>query len=150
MERAMKGCAMMRRRWAVALIGQALFACVAAGAAPGADDITDPRAFEMRPNPMGEWNLGQIGVTGIRAHIEKGLKVTIEGTEPGTPAKDGLLIFEVSNPGDGANRKVSMSLNHQKCAKRKSGRGTSTSNNPCSIPHSVGGETGDATQRRTS
>lgn len=71
------------------------------GLALGADDYyTEPQRFEMRPNPGGERDLGQIGVTGIKAWIYKGVKITVEGTEPGTPAdgkfEKGQIILGVN------------------------------------------------------
>ncbi|MHC4506541.1 MAG: hypothetical protein ACYTFI_24865, partial [Planctomycetota bacterium] len=47
---------------------------------------TEPQIYGMRPNPRGELDLGPIGATGIEARIYKGLKVTVEDTQPGTPA----------------------------------------------------------------
>ncbi len=53
-----------------------------------ADDYyTEPQVFGMRPSPNSEKELGPIGVTGIEARIERGVKVTVESTQPGTPAQ---------------------------------------------------------------
>ncbi len=47
---------------------------------------TEPQLYGMRPNPGAELALGPIGATGIEARIYKGLKVTVEGVLPNTPA----------------------------------------------------------------
>ncbi len=58
--------------------------CTAAPAA--ADYYTEPQVYATRPNPAGERELGPIGATGIEARIYKGVKVTVEDTQPNTPA----------------------------------------------------------------
>lgn len=55
---------------------------------------TEPPVYNNRPQPGREYELGDIGVTGIKAHIKKGVTVAVEGAEPNTPA-DGKF-----NPGD--------------------------------------------------
>jgi len=48
---------------------------------------TDPQINPSRPNSAREYDMEQIGVTGIKAHIYKGVKFTVEGTEPNTPSQ---------------------------------------------------------------
>ncbi len=55
-------------------------------AGPAAEDFSGPGMFNRAPDAGTEMDLGQIGATGIQARIYRGLKVTVEGTEPGTPA----------------------------------------------------------------
>jgi len=59
--------------------------CAAAPAA--AAYYTEPQIYGMRPNPNGESELGPVGVTGIEARIYKGVTVTVEATQPDTPAQ---------------------------------------------------------------
>ena len=47
---------------------------------------TEPQVYGMRPNPNAEVELGPIGATGIEARIYPGVTVTIEATQPNTPA----------------------------------------------------------------
>ena len=73
---------------ATAAIVHATLVCAAGAAAQNPPDgYTEPQIYGMRPNPRGELDLGQIGVTGIKARIYKGLAVTVEGTRPNTPAQ---------------------------------------------------------------
>jgi hypothetical protein len=51
-----------------------------------AEYYTEPQIYGMRPNPNGELELGPIGATGIEARIYKGVTVTVEATQPDTPA----------------------------------------------------------------
>lgn len=51
-----------------------------------ADYYTEPQLYGLRPNPQADQEMGTIGVTGIEARIAKGVKVTVEGVQPGTPA----------------------------------------------------------------
>ena len=44
------------------------------------------RVFKINPDPAKTFARFHIGVTGIYATVEKGLVVTVDGTEPGTPA----------------------------------------------------------------
>ena len=50
------------------------------------DYYTEPQVYGFRPNPNGEYDLGPIGVSGIMARIYKGVAVTVEETQPNTPA----------------------------------------------------------------
>ena len=50
------------------------------------DYYTEPQVYGTRPNPTGEYDLGPIGVTGIEARIYPGVRVTVEKTQPNTPA----------------------------------------------------------------
>lgn len=64
-------------------------------AAPAAEESgTDEKVYAMRPKPNAPRDFGHIGPTGILAHIETGVKVTVEGTREGSPA-DGRF-----NPGE--------------------------------------------------
>jgi|GEM_PF-5057537 len=51
-----------------------------------ADHYTEPQIYGTRPNPNGEHDLGPIGLTGIEARIYPGVLVTVEKTQPNTPA----------------------------------------------------------------
>jgi len=57
-------------------------------AAPGkaAEYYTEPQIYGSRPPVDRETRLGNIGPTGIEARIGRGVIVTVEGTQPGTPA----------------------------------------------------------------
>jgi hypothetical protein len=57
------------------------------GAQVPADYYTEPQVYGSRPNPNQEQDLGPIGVTGIVARIYQGVTVTVEGTQPDTPAE---------------------------------------------------------------
>ena len=54
--------------------------------AMAAEYYTEPQLYGLRPNPGVENELGPIGVTGIEARIAKGVQVTVESVQPGTPA----------------------------------------------------------------
>ncbi len=63
-----------------------IMAIVPAAAQGASEYYTEPQIYGMRPNPRGERELGPIGATGIAARIYKGLRVTVEDTQPNTPA----------------------------------------------------------------
>lgn len=65
--------------------GILMFAQSAAAQSP-AEYYTEPQVYGMRPNPGGEVELGPIGATGIEARIYKGVTVTVEASQPNTPA----------------------------------------------------------------
>jgi hypothetical protein len=48
---------------------------------------TEEHVYLSRPNPDREMSLGNIGVTGLKVRIYKGVVVKVEGTVPGTPAE---------------------------------------------------------------
>jgi hypothetical protein len=51
------------------------------------DYYTEPQIYANRPNPNNEKAFdGSIGVTGIEVRIYKGIVITVEGTQPGSPA----------------------------------------------------------------
>lgn len=50
------------------------------------DYYTEPQVFGNRPNPRREYESGPVGVTGLEVCIKKGVLVTVETTQPGTPA----------------------------------------------------------------
>ncbi len=54
--------------------------------AMAAEYYKEPQLYGLRPNPGTENELGPIGVTGIEARIGKGVQVTVETVQPGTPA----------------------------------------------------------------
>ena len=54
-------------------------------ASPG--QSTDEKVFDLRPKDNGPRALGHIGPTGIMAHIEVGVKVTVQGTRKGGPSE---------------------------------------------------------------
>lgn len=51
-----------------------------------ADYYTQPQVYGTRLNPKSQLGLSSIGVTGIVAHIYRGVTVTVEDTQPNTPA----------------------------------------------------------------
>jgi len=53
------------------------------------------KVFALRPKPNEPKDLGHIGPTGIRARVEKGVKVTIQGTQEGSPADGKFKPAEV-------------------------------------------------------
>ncbi len=59
---------------------------IAAAAQNPSEYYTEPQIYGMRPNPVGEYELGPIGVTGIEARIYPGVTVTVEKAQPNTPA----------------------------------------------------------------
>ena len=65
---------------------------------------TEEHVYLSRPNPDREMSLGNIGVTGLKVRIYKGVVVKVEGTVPGTPAegkfKAGQIITGI-NGGSG-------------------------------------------------
>lgn len=67
------------------LQSMALFPALAAAQNPS-PYYTEPQIYGMRPNPNQELPFGPIGVTGIEARIYKGVIVTVEDTQPNTPA----------------------------------------------------------------
>jgi len=50
------------------------------------DYYTESQIHKSRPYPTREYDLGPIGVTGIEARIYPGVLVTVEQTQPNTPA----------------------------------------------------------------
>ncbi|MCH7228870.1 DUF6288 domain-containing protein [Haloferula sp. A504] len=73
----------------LALIGTIL-------AAPAADqDAADENVYALRPKANAPRNFGHIGPTGIMAHIDTGVKVTVEGTREGSPADGKFHAGEV-------------------------------------------------------
>lgn len=72
-------------RMAIVLHGTLLFAAGAVAQNP-AEYYTEPQVYGTRPNPVGEAELGPIGAAGIEARIYKGVTVTVEETQPDTPA----------------------------------------------------------------
>ncbi len=68
----------------------------------------DEKIFAMRPKENASRSLGHIGPTGILAHIETGVTVTIEGAREGSPAdgkfeKGEVIIGVNGQPLKGAN-----------------------------------------------
>lgn len=83
------GSVFLRSRWGVLSAGALLLVGMtypAPGRAAEQEFYTEPQVYGMRPNPRGEQDLGPIGVTGIKARIYKGLRVTVEEIVPNTPA----------------------------------------------------------------
>lgn len=65
----------------------AISAIFLATAANAEDDYyTGEKVYALRPKPDAAKDLGHIGATGILAHVEKGVVVTIQGTRDGSPA----------------------------------------------------------------
>jgi hypothetical protein len=74
--------------WVSVLVLQsmAFFPAVAAAQSPS-EYYTEPQLYGDRPNPNQEYRIPQvIGVSGIMARIDKGVTVTVEETQPNTPA----------------------------------------------------------------
>ena len=64
-----------------------LITAIASAAAQAPSEYyTEPQIYGMRPNPAQEYEMGPIGVTGIEARIYPGVLVTVEKTQPNTPA----------------------------------------------------------------
>lgn len=67
-----------------------------------ADDsyYTGEQVYSLQPKPEAHKEMGHIGPTGILAFVDVGVKVTIEGTRPGSPAEgkvqSGELILGVN------------------------------------------------------
>jgi len=61
---------------------------------------TEEHVYLSRPNPDGEQNFGNIGVTGLKARLSRGVIVTVEGVLPGSPAdgkfKAGQIITGIN------------------------------------------------------
>jgi hypothetical protein len=72
--------------WLVSLLLPIMAAFPAAARTPD-DYYTEPQVYGMRPHPTREFELGPIGPTGIEARIFPGVLVTVERTQPGTPAE---------------------------------------------------------------
>ena len=80
----------MSTKFASVVVGVAGFMCsMAVAAAVGGKDAyyTEEHVYWSRPNPGGEMSLGNIGVTGLKVHIYKGVVVKVVETVPGTPAE---------------------------------------------------------------
>jgi hypothetical protein len=82
-------------RWLV--IAASLPFVSSAGPAPaGTNTYTEEHVYLSRPNPGEETPLGDIGVTGLKARIYRGVEVKVEGVRPNTPAagkfKPGQLL----------------------------------------------------------
>ena len=74
--------------WVLVLVLQsmAFFPAVAAAQSPS-EYYTEPQLYGDRPDPNQEYRIPQvIGVSGIMARIDKGVTVTVEETQPNTPA----------------------------------------------------------------
>jgi len=72
-----------------------------AGAAGGKNAYyTEEHVYCSRPNPEGEMRLGDIGVTGLKVRIYRGVVVKVEGTVPGSLAegqfKTGQIIAGIN------------------------------------------------------
>lgn len=67
-----------------------------AGAVGGKDAYyTEEHVYCSRPNPGGEMRLGDIGVTGLKVRIYRGVVVKVEGTVPGTPAEGQFKVGQI-------------------------------------------------------
>jgi hypothetical protein len=66
---------------------------------------TGEQVYSLRPKPQSHKEMGHIGPTGILAFVEVGVKVTIEGARPGSPAEGkvqaGELILGVNGQPQG-------------------------------------------------
>ncbi len=62
-----------------------------------ADDAyyTGEQIYDLRPKPESHKDMDHIGPTGILAFVDVGVKVTIEGTRPGSPAEGKVQAGEV-------------------------------------------------------
>ena len=73
--------------WVMVLLLQSMTLVPTAAAAQNPSEYyTEPQIYGMRPNPIQEYDFGPIGVTGIEARIYPGVTVTVEATQPNTPA----------------------------------------------------------------
>ncbi|HUV64972.1 MAG TPA: DUF6288 domain-containing protein [Sedimentisphaerales bacterium] len=93
----------MSAKFASVVVGVAGLMCsmAVAGAVGGKDAYyTEEHVYWSRPNPDGEMSLGNIGVTGLKVRIYKGVVVKVEETVPGTPAegqfKAGQIIVGIN------------------------------------------------------
>ncbi len=93
----------MSAKFASVVVGVAGFMCsMAVGWAAGGKDAyyTEEHVYWSRPNPAGEMSLGDIGVTGLKVRIDKGVVVKVVETVPGTPAegqfKAGQIIVGIN------------------------------------------------------
>jgi hypothetical protein len=74
----------------------ALFVAWPVGQARADDSYyTGEQVYSLQPKPENHKEMGHIGPTGILAFVEVGVKVTIEGTRPGSPAEGKVQAGEV-------------------------------------------------------
>jgi len=93
----------MSAKFASVVVGVAAVMCsMAVAAAVGGNDAyyTEEHVYWSRPHPDGEMSLGNIGVTGLKVRIDKGVVVKVVETVPGTPAegqfKAGQIIVGIN------------------------------------------------------
>lgn len=90
-----------RKSWIMVLLMSAFllqlvaFSPALAAAKQPADYYTEPQVYGMRPNPTAEFQMGPIGVTGIEARIYPGVIVTVEKTQPNTPAYGKFSVGDI-------------------------------------------------------
>ncbi len=85
---------MTTRRFPRFLNALALFGVVTVAQA-AEDHYTAEKIYNLRPKEEAPRDLGHIGPTGILAHIEPGVKVTVQGTRDGSPAAGKFAAGEV-------------------------------------------------------
>ena len=87
----MKNC----KRLLPALLALTVASCFASAAQTAEDYYSGEQVYQLRPSPKSPKDLGHIGPTGILAHVEEGVQVTIEGIREGSPAAGKFNAGEV-------------------------------------------------------
>jgi hypothetical protein len=68
-------------------LGLCLYGITSSAADKAASDFyTEPQVYANQPNPNREYDIFAVGVTGLEVCIKKGVVVSVEATQPGTPA----------------------------------------------------------------
>lgn len=63
--------------------------------ASSAEYYTEPQVFKSRPDPKREYHFGDVGVTGLKLRIYRGVVLKVEKTIPGTPADGKFMKGEI-------------------------------------------------------
>jgi hypothetical protein len=85
----------MKNPFTSAVVGVLVLMALLAGPVLSAESHSDPTFATTPRDPAKTYPKFHIGVSGIYATIEKGLRVTVDSTEPGTPAEGKLQKDDV-------------------------------------------------------